>query len=88
MLYIRCFCSSSNVNVFGCCAVVVYIVFLCCICCVCCVGGVVIFWGCFMLGLLILGRDIFWLVGFLSDAVFYGVMVFGGFLVWVVFWML
>lgn len=30
-----------------------------------------------MLGLLILGRDIFWLVGFLSDAVFYGVMVFG-----------
>lgn len=38
-----------------------------------------------MLGLLILGRDIFWLVGFLSDAVFYGVMVFGGFLVWVVF---
>jgi hypothetical protein len=39
-----------------------------------------------MLGLLILGRDIFWLVGFLSDAVFCGVMVFGGFLVWVVFW--
>lgn len=38
-----------------------------------------------MLGLLILGRDIFWLVGFLSDAVFYGVMVLGGFLVWVVF---
>jgi hypothetical protein len=38
-----------------------------------------------MLGLLILGRDIFWLVGFLSDAVFLGVMVFGGFLVWVVF---
>ena len=38
-----------------------------------------------MLGLLILGCDIFWLVGFLSDAVFYGVMVFGGFLVWVVF---
>lgn len=35
-----------------------------------------------MLGLLILGRDIFWLVGFLSDAVFDGVMVFGGFLVW------
>jgi hypothetical protein len=32
-----------------------------------------------LLGLLILGRDIFWLVGFLSDAVFYGVMVFGGF---------
>jgi hypothetical protein len=38
-----------------------------------------------LLGLLILGRDIFWLVGFLCDAVFYGVMVFGGFLVWVVF---
>jgi hypothetical protein len=31
-----------------------------------------------LLGLLILGRGIFWLVGFLSDAVFYGVMVFGG----------
>ena len=26
--------------------------------------------GCYLLGLLILGRDIFWLVGFLSDAVF------------------
>ena len=38
-----------------------------------------------MSGLSILGRDIFWLVGFLSDAVFCGVMVFGGFLVWVVF---
>jgi hypothetical protein len=37
-----------------------------------------------MLGLLILGRGIFWLVGFLSDTVFYGVMVFwfGLFLVW------
>ena len=44
--------------------------------------------GCYLLGLLILGRDIFWLVGFLCDAVFYGVMVFGGFLVWMVFWML
>jgi hypothetical protein len=32
-----------------------------------------------LLGLLILGRGIFWMVGFLCDAVFYGVMVFGGF---------
>ena len=55
-----------------------YIVFLYLVRCVCCVGGVVIFWGCFFVGLLILGRDIFWLVGFLLDAVFYGVMVFGG----------
>jgi len=48
----------------------------------CCVGGVVIFGGCFLLGLLILGRDIFWLVGFLCDAVF---MVWW-FLVGVGFW--
>jgi hypothetical protein len=41
-----------------------------------------------LLGLLILGRDIFWLVGFLSDAVFYGVMVFwfGWFLMLWRFW--
>lgn len=44
---------------------------------------VLLFFGAvFLLGLLILGCDIFWLVGFLCDAVFYGVMVFGGFLVW------
>ena len=71
MLYVRCFCSSFNTGVFGCCAVVVYIVFLYLVCCVCCVGGIVIFLGLFLLGLLILGRDIFWLVGFLSDAVFF-----------------
>ena len=44
--------------------------------------------GCFLLGLLILGRDIFWLVGFLSDTVFLGVMVFGGFFGLGGFWML
>lgn len=53
-----------------------YIVFLCCICCICRVGGVVIFWGCFLLGLLILGRGIFWLVGFCVMLFFYSVMVF------------
>ena len=50
MLYVRCFCSSFNTGVFGCCAVVVYIVFLYLVCCVCCVGGIVIFLGLFFVG--------------------------------------
>ena len=58
----------------SCCGVVYCFVFS--VYSVCWRGGVVIFWGCFLLGLLILGRDIFWLVGFLCDAVFCGVMVF------------
>lgn len=64
MLYMQGFCSSSNVNVLRCSIVVVYIVFCLCICCVCCVGGVVIFGGCFLLGLLIFRAVIFsgWLV--------------------------
>ena len=70
----------------SCCGVVYCFVFS--VYSVCWRGGVVIFWGCFLLGLLILGRDIFWLVGFLCDAVFCGVMVFwfGWFLMLWRFW--
>lgn len=51
----------------SCCVYSFFILYMLCLLCWWCSNFL---GGCFLLGLLILGRDGFWLVGFLSDAVF------------------